>query len=296
MRQRFGQRPGRRIGRLPAALLVVAAVLAAGWGIASPRAAHATSAALASFVATYGDPPAATFGRIRIPAIGVDAAVGAHEVAADGFMPAPFGPGDVAWYDFANLPGYGGEPGAGVNAIFSGHVDYVARVPYAGVRYGGTAVFWSLHDLEPGAVVEVERGGETLRYTVSWVRRIPAEDDAWADLLTAQVPLESITLFTCGGDFDARRLEYEDRIVVRAERVIGTPRALPQTWGDYTAGISGTNSPAALAAAQAFPVHAIWKLDEATGGYLFWGPDVPAFLDTLSGRLRPADFVILRIR
>ncbi len=84
--------------------------------------------------------------------------------------------------------------------------------------------------------------------------------------------------------------------MVRAERVEGTPRQLPQTSGDFTAGTSGTTSPAALAAVQAFPVHAIWKYDAAAGSYLFWAPGAPAFVDTLTGRLRAEDFVILRIR
>jgi hypothetical protein len=47
-------------------------------------------------------------------------------------MPSPDNAWDVAWYDFS------ARPGAGSNAVFSGHVDY---------HDVGPAVFWNLRDL-----------------------------------------------------------------------------------------------------------------------------------------------------
>ena len=193
---------------------------------------------------------------------------------------------------------YGGLPGEGRNAVFSGHVDYVARVPYLGsVRYAGPGVFARLREVSRGDVIEVERNGETLRYVVAWTQHVEAEGAQWGEYWNASVPVDSITLYTCAGQFDASSISYSDRVVVRAERVIGTPREFPQTFGDYTAGVSGTNSPAALATGQAFPVLAIWKADPGvSGGYRFWAPGVPSFVDTLTGRMSPEDYVILRIR
>ncbi|MGE3856737.1 MAG: class F sortase [Dehalococcoidia bacterium] len=273
------------------------AVLAVAFAPGAARPVSATDPGLAQFVRDFGDPPSADFGRIRIDSIGVDAPLGVRDVAADGFMPMPLGPSDVAWYDFAAVPGYGGTPGAGWNAVFSGHVDYVARVPWAGTRYAGTGVFYRLGEVQAGDVIEVDRPGGTLRYVVTWVRQVPADDESWGELLQARVPIDSITLFTCGGEFDARVLEYSHRTVVRAESITRTGNQLPQTFGDYTAGTAGTTSPFGLAASQTFPVFAIWKEDPTvSGGYRFWAPNVPAFLDTLSGHLRDEDWVILRIR
>lgn len=74
----------------------------------------------------YGEPPDSTFGRMRIPSIGVDTGVGQRFVGANGVMPLPSGPSDAVWYDMTPWPGMGGRPGEGGNAIFSGHVDYAA--------------------------------------------------------------------------------------------------------------------------------------------------------------------------
>jgi sortase (surface protein transpeptidase) len=152
--------------------------------------------------------------------LGVDAPVGAYSVGASALMPAPSNPVEVAWYDLNEFPGMGGAPGEGRNAIFSGHVDYAARVPYAGgVSYRGTAVFASLALLSPGDVIEVVYGGEVLRYQVKWRRQLAANSDGWAEIWSDQVPRDSITLYTCGGDFDFARRAYLDRVVVRAERM-----------------------------------------------------------------------------
>ncbi len=252
---------------------------------------------LSAFVADYGDPPQASEGRLRIPSIEVDAPIGAQVVGADGESPMPLGPSDVAWYDFGSYTGLGGVPGDGHNAIFSGHVDYVARVPWAGARYSGPGVFARLGELAIGDRVEVVRGGATLIYVVVWSQHLDAEATRWGEYWNASVLVDSITLYTCSGDFDPASISYSDRVIVRAERLVGTPRVFPQTWGDYTAGVSGTNLPSALAVAQPFPVHAIWKQDLAVPtGYRFWAPGVPTFLDTLSGHLTPQDYVIMRIR
>lgn len=273
------------------------AVIASGLlGGSAARAAGADTT-LGRWVSVYGDPPEATDGRIRIPAIDVDAPIAARQVDAEGNSPMPLGPSDVAWYDFGRFPGLGGRPGEGRNAVFSGHVDYVARVPWAGVRYAGPGVFARLGELATGDRIEVVREGRTLTYVVSWAIHVDADQATWGEYWKSSVAVDSITLYTCAGAFDAASISYSDRIVVRAERLAGTPRLFPQTFGDYTAGVSGTNLPAALARAQPFEVRAVWKADPSVaGGYRFWAPGAPAFLDTLTGHLKPEDYVILRIR
>ncbi len=148
---------------------------------------------LSDFKRKYGDPPDATLGRIRIPAVGVDAALGARIVGPDGELPLPWGPADVVWYDFSGQPGYGGALGGRGNAIFAGHVDYADRVPYAGVMYRGLGVFSSLDLLAADDLIEIETGGRVLR--------------------------DSVTLITCAGAFDFTTLEYSDRLVIRGTRL-----------------------------------------------------------------------------
>ena len=166
--------------------------------------------------AAHGEAPDATLGRIRIPVIGVDAAVGQRFVSGDK-MQNPTGPGDVVWYDLSLWDGLGGAPGAGGNAVFSGHVDYVAPVPWADARYHGEGVFRHLDLLAPGDVIEIEVGGVTLRYSVVWQRHVAA-DSSTGQILSADVEVDSITLITCGGEFNITTRNYTERVIIRAER------------------------------------------------------------------------------
>ncbi len=166
----------------------------------------------------HGDPPDATLGRFRIPSLGVDAPLGTRFVGGDGVMPTPTGPADVVWYDLSEWTGLGGTPGGVSNAIFSGHVDYAAYVAYADVQFRGRGVFFHLGLLSPGDVIEVVVNGETLTYAVEWRRQVSANDADWAEIYRADLERDSITLITCGGDFDFTSREYADRVVVRAVR------------------------------------------------------------------------------
>ncbi len=216
------------------AIVVGAVVLSGGGGgrDVSIRAAQAAQAAIESgevpegdgivtsleeLHELYGEAPDATWGRIRIPSIGVDAPISYRWVDTDGQMPNPSGPGDVAWYDFAGWRGYGGYPGAGNNAVFAGHVDRNGPVDYAGVHYTGPGVFSGLWQLPPGAEIEViVEGGTPLTYTVAWVKDVGTGDD-WKSVVSSETGgVDSITLITCSGDFDAETHAYSHRTVVRA--------------------------------------------------------------------------------
>lgn len=171
------------------------------------------------FTALYGEPPNTDYARMRIPAIGVDAPVG-RWIVDGSVMPDPYGPVDVAFYDLSSWAGLGGAPGGGQNAIFGGHVDLNRDVPYAGgARYRGPAVFWALDQLTPGTIVEVDYAGETLRYAVVWTENLSAAGTEWSQYWSSDVPVDSITLFTCGGEFDFESRSYSQRTLVRAERI-----------------------------------------------------------------------------
>ena len=184
---------------------------------ATPEPTVPTYFTLDSLHAAHGEAPDATLGRMRIPIIGVDAALG-QRLVSGGQMQNPTGPSDVVWYDLSLWEGLGGAPGAGGNAVFSGHVDYHARIPWANARYRGDGIFRNLPLLAVGDVIEIEIGGQTLSYAVIWQRQVKANSST-AEILTADVPVDSITLITCGGDFDSTTRSYEDRIVIRAERI-----------------------------------------------------------------------------
>ncbi|MDO9444377.1 MAG: class F sortase [Dehalococcoidia bacterium] len=174
---------------------------------------------LQEFVSEYGYPGDAAFARLRIPALGVDSLAGSRVVGSDGWMPAPGGPADVVWYDMSLWPGMGGAPGGGGNAIFSGHVNYAAYVPYADVNYRGQGVFSQLGQLSAGDIIEVDYNGQTLRYGVVSVRDLAADGAGWAEVWSNRDGIDSITLYTCGGEFDTSTREYSHRIVVRAQRL-----------------------------------------------------------------------------
>jgi sortase (surface protein transpeptidase) len=236
--------------------------------------------------------PPAIDGRLRIPSIGVDAPLGPQLTAPDGTMPMPHGPVDVAWYDFSLHPGLGGVPGLVGNAIVSGHVDYAANVPYAGVRYSGPAVFAGLGTLQPGARIEVVRNGRTVAYRVVSVEVQPAETADWLTLF-ASTPVEMLTLFTCTGDFNPATVSYSDRVVVQAVRVLGEARRLDVTAdGRFLYGTGGTSDPRELAAAQPGGVSGLYARDPVSGEWLTFVPGAPAFINTLTGRLRPDALVV----
>lgn len=171
-----------------------------------------------AFTKKYGEPPDATYARIRIPSISVNAPV-SYRAVTGSVMPEPSGPTDVAYYDLAKFPGMGGVPGGGGNAIFGGHVDLRREVAYAGnVQYQGPAIFWSLDKLRAGDVIEVDYKGKTYKYLVTAANELNAQSADWAKVWSSDVKKETITLFTCGGTFNPETHEYSTRLIVRAER------------------------------------------------------------------------------
>lgn len=167
----------------------------------------------------FGEPPDAKRGRFRIPQLGIDAPLGVRAVVPPGLvMYAPTGPADVVMYDFSADPRYGGSPGTGANAIFSGHVDYSYKLPYAAANYHGRAVFYDVRLLAPGDQIDVVIDGQSLRYAVQWRQLVSADGGDWDRLLARNVGADSITLITCDGAFNPATQEYSSRTVVRAVR------------------------------------------------------------------------------
>lgn len=158
----------------------------------------------------HGEPGRGEFTgtRLVIPKIGIDAPFSYKVVGTDGQMPNPDGPEDVAYYDFSQWPGLGGLPGKGGNVVVAGHVDYI--------NYG-PAVFWRLHELEPGDLVDIQMAdGSTVTYKIEFNKTIEVGDADWTGIVDATAD-ESITLITCGGEFEAGH--YNNREIIWGRKV-----------------------------------------------------------------------------
>lgn len=174
-------------------------------GYSGPDTASAFRTPILQFLPTPTAPPSeAAIAEIAIPRFEVVAPVVVRSVDAQGVMQTPDGPQDVAWYEFTARPGFGS------NAVFSGHVDYI--------NYG-PAVFWNLKDLSPDDVIEVRlEDGTVYRYAVKEREQVAA-DTADVGRIIGPSDAEIITLITCGGSFSSASGQYDQRVIVRAQRI-----------------------------------------------------------------------------
>ena len=155
-------------------------------------------------------PSEAPIEQILIPRFGVEASIVTLGVDAQGVMQTPDGPLNVAWYDFSARPGFPPQDGRGGNAVFSGHVDYY--------NYGA-AVFWNLRNLELDDEISVRLAdGTVYRYGVISRNEYDAVTAPIQEIV-GDTPNEVVTLITCGGVFDSSVGEYNNRVVVRAQRI-----------------------------------------------------------------------------
>jgi LPXTG-site transpeptidase (sortase) family protein len=142
--------------------------------------------------------------RVVIPAIGVNAPVVTKSLDPDRVMQSPDTPSEVAWYDFTSLPGGGG------NVVLAGHADF------AGV---GPAVFWDLWRLQSGDLIQLHLiDGSVTFYRVVSSETVP-EATAAIDEIIGPTSVEVVTLITCAGNYSAVTGRYDQRLVVRAERI-----------------------------------------------------------------------------
>jgi len=147
--------------------------------------------------------------RLMIPALAVDAPVIDLGFTDDGVLDVPHDGGTVGWYEISSRPG---EPG---NALIGGHFDWD----------GSLAVFWRLRDLEVGDRIELAaREGSQLVYEVRSTAAVDW-DQPMSDILSLGEGVSRLTLFTCGGEFDRARGEYQQRLVVWATLVEPAPLA-----------------------------------------------------------------------
>jgi sortase (surface protein transpeptidase) len=150
---------------------------------------------------------------LQIDSVGVDAPIELGAVV-DGAMQDPSGPWVVSWYDQL------GEIGEGGNVVMAGHVDYYNAGPDG---TPGPAVFWDVRDLPAGEIIRVlGEDGKNYEYAVQWTQAYAAAEltpDVIQNDIVGDTGEETLTLITCGGDFDPATGEYLQRWVVRATQI-----------------------------------------------------------------------------
>lgn len=146
---------------------------------------------------------------LSVEAIDLEADIEQQQIE-DGVMQNPSGPFVVAWYKETGRLGETRN-----NVVLAGHLDYWDV---------GPAIFYDIWKLEPGDKIDVTgKNGAVFVYKVDWVKdyKLDELDSAAIQEIIGPTKNESLTLITCGGDFDYDSGEYESRIVVRADRITG---------------------------------------------------------------------------
>ncbi|HXH21389.1 MAG TPA: class F sortase [Dehalococcoidia bacterium] len=163
-------------------------------------------------------PGASSGDRLIIAKFGVNAPLTYKVVGPDGVMPNPNGPDDVAFYDFKNHEGLGGVPGFG-NVVLAGHVDSGRVACKNGtVPPPCQAVFWDIGKFRVGDEIELVVAGRSYKYRVTSNESVHAASGDWTRIVSSTAQ-ETITLITCGGDFNPVTREYSHRQVVTGVRI-----------------------------------------------------------------------------
>lgn len=171
----------------------------------TPAAAAPAASALAAEATTVADgpapaapPPAVRPTSLRIPALELAVPLSGLGLQDDGTVEVPADPDDAGWFDLGPPPG---QPGS---AVVLGHVD----------SRRGPGVFFGLHTLEAGDVVDVGlEDGTTARFAVTSVETY-AKDAFPGELVYGGTGASTLNLVTCGGDFDRDARSYLSNVVV----------------------------------------------------------------------------------
>ena len=136
--------------------------------------------------------------RLRIPGIGVDAAVVPVGLAPNRQMEVPAA-ADVGWYRLGPSPGDNGS------AVLAAHIDYG----------GEEGAFFDLTSIPVGADVFVDSATGTQRFTVTTREQTAKADVRLERYFTADGPAR-LTLITCGGAFSRSARHYQDNLIITA--------------------------------------------------------------------------------
>lgn len=142
--------------------------------------------------------------RVRSEAIGLDAEITVREIV-NSEMQTPKDEFEVSWYKETGSPGK-----KGTNIVLAGHLNWYTTPE---------AVFHNIDEFEKGDLIVVTgEDGFDYTYEVKWVKLIET-GDADMEKLVGPTKRASLTLITCGGEWDSAAGQYAQRTVVRAELV-----------------------------------------------------------------------------
>jgi sortase (surface protein transpeptidase) len=145
--------------------------------------------------------------RLRIPSVGVDAAIEPVGVDAGGFMVVPREVREVGWYRYGPAPG----DAAGA-AVISGHVD---------AKQQGAGALFPLRGVDVGDRVTVtDDGGRQVQYRIVGKQTI-VKQRLPVERLFARDGAPRLVVITCGGPFLPDLGSYRDNLVVVAVPVGG---------------------------------------------------------------------------
>lgn len=142
--------------------------------------------------------------RLKIPFIGVDAAIEDALITADGRMDVPAGSVDVAWFALGPHPGQVGS------AVIGGHF---------GILKGVKFVFYDLDKLKAGdKVYIVDDKGKTLAFQVRMIKLFNRDADA-TTVFTSSDGVAHLNLITCEGLWNQVKGVYPERRVVFTDAI-----------------------------------------------------------------------------
>lgn len=139
---------------------------------------------------------------IRIPKIKVESRITRLGMQSNGKLRSPGNIFDTGWFEGSAKPN---ESGA---MLLAGHVHGPTK----------PGVFYNLHKLVAGDLLEVERGdGQVFNYKVVETKTYHRDN---VDMAAAMTPFLSgergLNIITCSGDIDDSGNHYEDRLIVYA--------------------------------------------------------------------------------
>ena len=216
--------PGRRTARWTAwwtgarVALVVLVLISAGWAVqdeSGRRPAVATEAAApitgtATGTETRGGAGTLAYPApvsLRIPAIGIVAALGALGLNPDHTVQVPARPQQPGWYRLGPSPGQLGS------AVILGHLDSTT----------GPAVFYRLRSLRKGDAVAVTLADRSVAHFVVTRMATYANARFPAQLVYGSSGGAALQLVTCGGTYDHQAKSYRANLVAFTSLTSVTP-------------------------------------------------------------------------
>ncbi|GEM_PF-1696132 len=135
--------------------------------------------------------------RLKIPSIGISAAIRYMGLTPEGAMDVPSNQFDTGWYKYGPIPGKTGS------AVIDGHIGFK-----------GGAVFDNLHKLKRGDLVTVEDDlGKTITFVVRESRVYDFNAQA-PEVFISDGTGSHLNLVTCTGVWDKIKKRYNKRLVI----------------------------------------------------------------------------------